>query len=43
MKSHMGGLRRKFMANHLITTEQGSARKKDVAREENVIEWLTLY
>ena len=43
MKSQMGGLRRKFMANHLITTEQGSARKKDVASEENVIEWLTLY
>ena len=43
MKSQMGGLRREFMANQLITTEQGSARKKDVAREENAIEWLTLY
>ena len=32
MKSQIGCLRRKFMANHLITTEQVSALKKDVAR-----------
>lgn len=42
MKSQLGGIRRKFMDNHLITTEYGS---QDVSssKEENIIEWLTLF
>lgn len=42
MKSQLGGIRRKFMSNHLITTEYES---QDVSsnKEENIIEWLTLF
>lgn len=42
MKSQLGGIRRKFMDNHLITTEYES---QDVSssKEENIIEWLTLF
>ena len=43
MKSQMGGLRRKFMSNHLITTEVWSGKSKSEEKEQNVIEWLTLF
>lgn len=42
MKSQLGGLRRKFMGNHLITTEyegQNISSKK----EENIIHWVTFF
>lgn len=42
MKSHMGGLRRSFMNNHLITTEQeGQSVSSDA--EENIIHWVTFF
>lgn len=40
----MGGLRRAFKQNHLITTKAVSNNKKtDVEKEENTIDWLTLF
>lgn len=40
----MGGLRRAFMQNHLMTTKANSTNKKfDISKEENIIEWLTLF
>ena len=43
MKSQMGGLRRKFLGNHLITAKVKENAMKDVQKEENAIEWLTLF
>ena len=44
MKSATGALRRKFMENHLITTNYRSSFKKpDKEKEENVIHWCTLF
>lgn len=43
MRSQLGGIRRKFMSNHLITTQLGHKRNFDSKREENIIEWLTLF
>lgn len=43
MKSQMGGLRRKFLGNHLITAKAKENAMKDVQKEENAIEWLTLF
>lgn len=43
MKSQMGGLRRKFLGNHLITTKVKENAMKDAQKEENAIEWLTLF
>lgn len=44
MRSQMGGLRRKFMENHLVsTTARSSGKKTSKEKEENVIEWTTLY
>ena len=42
MKSQLGGLRRKFMENHL---QMGSFQNNGYSneKEENVIEWLTLF
>lgn len=42
MKSQLGGLRRKFMENHL---QMGSFEGNDYSseKETNVIEWLTLF
>lgn len=42
MKSHMGGLRRSFMNNHLITTSyNGQNILSD--KEENIIHWVTFF
>lgn len=43
MKSQLGGLRRKFMSNHLITTQSDSDKVQSDNVEENAIEWLTLF
>ena len=43
MKSQMGGLRRKFLGNHLITAKTKENAMKDAHKEENAIEWLTLF
>ena len=43
MKSQMGGLRRKFLGNHLITVKVKENAMKDAKKEENAIEWLTLF
>lgn len=43
MKSQMGGLRRKFLGNHLITAKVKENAMKDTQKEENAIEWLTLF
>ena len=44
MHSHLGGLRRKFLNNHLITTNVFSSNKKTNAeKEENIIHWCTLF
>lgn len=43
MKSQMGGLRRKFLGNHLITAKAKESAMKDAQKEENAIEWLTLF
>lgn len=42
MKSQLGGLRRKFMSNHLITTEY---EEQDISsqKEENIIHWVTFF
>ena len=43
MKSRMGGLRRAFMNNHLITTQTNSGRITSQEKEENIIHWMTLF
>ena len=43
MKSQMGGLRRKFRGNRLITAKAKENAMKDVQKEEDAIEWLTLF
>lgn len=43
MKSQLGGLRRKFMNNQLITTQSWGDKNKSAQKEENAIEWLTLF
>ena len=44
MRSQLGGLRRKFMENHLVSTSaRSSGKKTSKEKEENVIEWCTLY
>lgn len=43
MKSQMGGLRRKFMANQLITTTAEEMSGFTPEQEENIIEWITLF
>ncbi|MEE1301972.1 MAG: hypothetical protein UHD64_04245 [Bacteroidales bacterium] len=44
MKSQLGGLRRKFLSNHLMTTNLYSSNKKSNAeKEENVIQWCTFF
>ncbi len=44
MKPSAGALRRKFMENHLITTQmRTSGRKTNKEKEDNVIEWTTLF
>lgn len=42
MKSQLGGLRRKFLGNHLITTEQSKSNISQ-EKENNEIEWITLF
>ena len=42
MRSHLGGLRRAFKENHLITTQMRS-KKTNSEKEANVIEWCTLF
>lgn len=44
MKSQLGGLRRKFLSNHLVTTNLYSSNKKtNSEKEENVIHWCTFF
>lgn len=44
MKSRMGGLRRQFMSNHLMTTNiYSSNRKNNQEKEENIIHWTTFF
>ena len=43
MKSQMGGLRRKFMGNHLITTQYTSSQISSEEKEQNIIEWVTFF
>ena len=43
MKNQMGGLRRKFMSNHLITTEYTGSHIPSEEKEQNVIEWITFF
>lgn len=44
MKSRLGGLRRQFLNNHLMTTNIYSTdRKNNAEKEENVIHWTTLF
>lgn len=44
MRSQLGGLRRKFMENHLTTTSSRTSNKKNSQeKEENIIEWATLF
>ena len=43
MKSQMGGLRRKFMGNHLITTQYTSSQISSEEKEQNIIEWITFF
>lgn len=44
MKSQLGGLRRAFMENHLTTTTSRMSNKKTFEQKENnIIEWLTLF
>ena len=44
MKSRLGGLRRQFLNNHLMTTNIYSTdRKTNLEKEENVIHWTTLF
>ena len=44
MKSQLGGLRRKFLNNHLVTTNlYYSNRKSDAEKEENIIHWTTFF
>lgn len=43
MKSQMGGLRRRFMSNHLITTEYTGSHISSEEKEQNVIEWITFF
>ena len=47
MKSQLGGIRRKFMQNQLITTSQNVNSSTPTGltkeQEDNVIEWLTLF
>ena len=44
MRSQLGGLRRKFMENHLTTTSSRTSNKKtSQEKEENTIEWATLF
>lgn len=43
MKSHTKPLRRKFMENQLLTTEQQSNKKTNAEKEENTIEWITFW
>lgn len=39
----MGGLRRKFMGNHLITTQYTSSQISNEEKEQNIIEWVTFF
>ena len=39
----MGGLRRKFRGNPLMTAKAKENAMKDAQKEENAIEWLTLF
>lgn len=44
MRSQLGGLRRAFMENHLTTTTSRTSRKKtSQEKEENIIEWISLF
>lgn len=44
MHSQMGGLRRKFMENHLVSTSLRSSNKKaPQEKEDNIIDWVTLF
>lgn len=43
MKSHTKPLRRKFMENQLLATEKQTTKKTNVEKEENTIEWITLF
>lgn len=43
MKSQMGGLRRKFMGNQMITTEFSSRAVISEKQEQNIIHWTTLF
>ena len=42
MRPRSSALRRAFMGNQLLTT-QSTTRTKDVEREANEIEWITLF
>lgn len=44
MRSRMGGLRRQFMENNLITTQLRSSHKlTSQEKEDNIINWVTLF
>ena len=44
MKSQLGGLRRKFLSNHLMTTNLYSSNKKSNSeKEENVIQLVYFF
>lgn len=44
MKSQLGGLRRRFMENHLMTTDaRNSGRGKTAQKRANTKEWATLF
>lgn len=44
MRSRMGGLRRQFMSNHLMTTNIYSSNKKsNQEKEDNIIHWTTFF
>lgn len=43
MKSQLGGLRRKFMGNHLITTQYEGKSISSSEKEENIIHWVTFF
>lgn len=43
MKSHTKPLRRKFMENQLRSTTVQNNKKTEKGKEDNIIEWMTLY
>lgn len=42
MRSSLNGIRRKYMSNQMITTEFNANEVSD-EKEQNIIEWITLF